>query len=101
MPRITKYNRDYDFKFEWTNGTEETKATGRIIWCFYLQDNVCVRIKEDLESKDRVVEQGAIRESKEYGLQYWYTKHNYWRPYNEDIQKAYSDHIAEKEILEK
>lgn len=96
---MVTYNKDYDFKFEHTIEDEDGNAKTKTTWFFYLEDNTCVVVHARNDKSE--TQQHPMIESEQFGIQLWSKERGCWVPYRDDIQEAYSNYIAEKELLEK
>jgi hypothetical protein len=98
MPIIKRFDESYDFKIE----IKETEMTWGAIHYFFLKDNVWV-FQEQYEDEDGTEHEDTtsypIIEHPTIGLAEWCDNEEAWIPCEPRIQKAYSDFIAEKEIL--
>jgi hypothetical protein len=98
MPVIKTYTDKYEFEVT-VPETEGYKGSQAYVFL-----NKKVMVQEDTwtdedgeECEERNVY--AIAEIEELGLAFWNHREMYWEPVEEEIQKAYSNYIAEKELL--
>lgn len=99
MPKIITYTRQHDFKVEHFTKDSNDKITRETHWFFFLKDNIMVTVLKDKVRGTTETKQCAARDS-EYGIQLWDQTEGTWIPCREEIQKAYNDYIAEKELLD-
>jgi hypothetical protein len=98
MPVIKRFDESYDFKVE----VKETETAWGCTHYFFLKDNLWV-MQEQYENDEGEECEDTISypiiEHPAMGLAEWNDNEQTWVPVDDKIQKAYSDFIAEKEIL--
>lgn len=97
MPMIKKWDTDYDFKHEYVD--EKVSIKTKYTWYFYLEDDICVITKLRADKSVAETNQIAIRETDKHGIELWAKDRECWAPYNDYIQKSYSDYLADQELL--
>lgn len=97
MPAITIYDDKFDFEVTAPESDTEYRTTYQV---FLSRGIACetVYVGDEYEESERE-NVAAIRECPENGLTWWDHEEGCWLPYDDVVQKAYSDFIAEKEIL--
>lgn len=100
MSILKTWNREHDF--EYIKNSAELDKSGQPVsgkkWMLYLSENICVTITYKT-GKPELVEQLGIIEHSKYGLMFWDSEYQVWRPFNKSVQRTYSNHVAERELL--
>lgn len=87
MTAIKEWNNNYDFRVRYSDQIAKV----------FLKKGLMVSVGAK-EGDDKVY-QSAVREDEEFGLMVWDEGERMWCAVNTDIQEAYSDYIAERELL--
>jgi hypothetical protein len=85
---------------EFTVDVKESDTEYAMSFSVFLSKNIMIQITDDDDDDYSKTENVyAIVENPRLGLLYWDNEQACWIPEQEEVQKAYSDYVAEKLIL--